>query len=219
MPQLKTICETKGVEGELRVPQIKKLFGDDTITIHKEHGISYRLDVSKIMFSKGNLQERKRIVPHVKDNEKILDMFAGIGYFSLGIAKSHPACEIIACEKNSVAFSFLEENTKLNNLSNITAINKDCRYLKYENMFDRIIMGYLPGTEIFLQHALRMIKSGGIIHYHNIYNENEIWSKPDNEISEACRARKLTFHILEQRKVKSYAPHVYHVVVDFVVEN
>ncbi len=217
MPNIKTVLEFRNIEGEFRVPAVRRLLGKETVTIHREHGILYKLDTSKIMFSKGNVLERKRTAMLTCGNEKILDMFAGIGYFSLGIAKSNPNADIVACEKNPAAFQYLEENITLNKTENIKPLLKDCRFLHFPQCFDRIIMGYLPGTEKFLPSALKMIKPGGVIHYHNIYAEHELWTKAHAEIESACTAASLTPRILEQRKVKSYAPCVSHVVIDFEV--
>ena len=57
LPYVKTVCEITRVEKEFRIPKIKKLAGNGTVTTHKEHGILYKLDAAKIMFSKGNLFE------------------------------------------------------------------------------------------------------------------------------------------------------------------
>ncbi|MEM7819365.1 MAG: class I SAM-dependent methyltransferase family protein [Candidatus Aenigmatarchaeota archaeon] len=216
-PYIKTICEIKQISGELREPKIIKLLGNGTETIHKEHKILYKIDVSKIMFSKGNLNERKRLVEKIKNNETIVDMFAGIGYFSLGIAKFSKAKKIFAIEKNPIAFNYLKENIKLNNIKNIETILADCRKISIEEKPDRIIMGYFPNTEKFLPYALKMSKVGTIIHFHNTYRKNELWDKPIKEIENACKEMNLNFNILEKIKVKSFAPNVYHVVVDFQI--
>src|SRR3989344_454028 len=50
LPYVKTVCEIKGIDNEFRTPKIKRLIGNRTITIHKEHGILYKLDAAKIMF-------------------------------------------------------------------------------------------------------------------------------------------------------------------------
>ncbi|MFH0832455.1 MAG: class I SAM-dependent methyltransferase family protein [Candidatus Aenigmatarchaeota archaeon] len=207
-PYVKTVCEIKSVGGELRKPNVVKLTGDGTETVHKEHNILYKLDVSKIMFSKGNLFERQRLISQVKENEVVVDMFAGIGYFSLSVAKK--AKEVYAIEKNKVAFRYLKENISLNKAGNIHPILGDNRRIaeKLAGKADRVIMGYFPGTEKFLPYALMMLKKNGIIHYHNIYKESELWKKPINEI------KKIGAIILEKRKVKSYAPRVWHVVLD-----
>ena len=153
---VKTVCELQGIEGELRTPIVRKLLGGETVTVHKEHGVLYKLDVAKIMFSKGNVNERQRLTGLVQRNERILDMFAGIGYFTLPLAKTALPREIVACEKNLVAYHYLKENIVLNKVGGVIPLRRDCRTLTYHHAFDRILMGYFPGTETFLPHALRM---------------------------------------------------------------
>ena len=181
LPYIKTVAEICGIKGEFREPRIRKIKGDGFVTTHKEHGIIFKLDVQKIMFSKGNHAERKRMMEIVKSKETIVDMFAGIGYFSLGIAKANPSCKIYAVEKNPLAFRYLKENIKLNKLYNVFPICDDCRNIKIRSV-DRVIMGYLPGTEDFLKNAVKFVKKNGLIHYHNSYTEKELWKKPESEI-------------------------------------
>jgi len=223
LPRIKSVYEILQIVEEFRKPKVKKLAGNGPITIHKEHGILYKLDVTKVMFSKGNLFERQRLIRMVRKNETVVDMFAGIGYFSLGIAKFSLANKIIAIEKNPTAFEFLENNIKLNKIKNIEPILADCRVVapKLVARADRIIMGYLPGTEKFLPAALKMARSTQrrkcVIHFHNTYNENELWEKPIQHIRKACESAKMCFKIIKKKKVKSYAPNVFHVVIDFAV--
>ena len=205
-PRIKTVCEIRRVGGEFRKPSIKKLAGNGFETIHKEHKILYKTDVSKIMFSKGNLHERKRLIDAVKKDEIVVDMFAGIGYFSLGIAKK--AKKVYAIEKNPVAFKYLKENIELNKIGNIIAINADCRNFAVNENINRIIMGYFPGTERFLPHALN-IMGKGTIHYHNSAKNVE---EMKIHIENSCRNRK--FRIRQIKKVKSIAPGIYHFVAD-----
>ncbi|MBI3190985.1 methyltransferase [archaeon] len=219
LPYVKTVCEIREVSGEFREPAVDILFGERTETIHTENGIKYRIDVSKIMFSKGNLTERSRIIPMVKEGENIVDMFAGIGYFSLGLAKFTKAKEILSIEKNPVAYNFFADNIMLNSVKNINAMQGDCAMaaMSIKDYADRIIMGYFPGTEEFLQYALMMAHSPCTIHFHNIYKTKELWTKPLQQIDCACKRAGMIFKIKTKKKVKSYAPRVWHVAVDFVV--
>ena len=207
LPNVKTVGEIKGISGELRQPKISKILGDSFITLHKEHGVLYKFDASKIMFSKGNHYERKRLLDQIKPGEIVIDMFAGIGYFSLGVAKH--AKHVIAIEKNPLSFSYLLENIKLNKIKNITAINSDCRELEMENIADRVLLGYFPKTKKFLPYAKRFSKKGAIVHYHNIYKKSELWDKPEKELKD--------LKIMSKKVVKSYAPNVVHVVIDVKV--
>lgn len=214
-PRVKTVCELKGIEGEFRTPRVRKLAGNGTVTVHKEHGIAYKLDAARLMFSKGNLAERKRLITLVRANETVVDMFAGIGYFSLGIAKFGTARKIYAAEKNAVAYRYLKRNIALNRIKNIEPLCGDSRALaaQFRGTADRVLMGYFPGTERFLPAALMMLKRTGVIHYHNTYHEHELWKKPLNDI----RKHVPRFRVLRQRKVKSTAPRTYHVVLDIEV--
>ena len=89
---------------------------DNPIVEHKEHEVIYRFDITKIMFSKGNINERKYLATLVRENEIIVDMFAGIGYFSLPIAKNAKPAKIYSIELNPDSFYYLVENIKINHL-------------------------------------------------------------------------------------------------------
>jgi len=219
LPYVRTVCEIKEVSGELREPTVSTIAGNGTATVHKENDVLYKIDVSKVMFSKGNLSERKRLLGKIKDGETIIDMFAGIGYFSLPIAKFTKAKEIISIEKNPTAYNFLTDNIALNKITNIIAIQGDCKIAarSFPAKANRILMGYFPGTEEFLGAALWMAKPGCIIHFHNIYPEKDLWKKPMSQIDEICSAFKKKYHIILRKKVKSFSPKKWHVVIDFAI--
>ena len=215
LPYIKTVCEIKEVSGEFRKAKIKILFGKSTETIHKENGILYKLDVSKIMFSKGNLSERKRLIGKINPGEIVVDMFAGIGYFSLNLAKFTKTKNIYSIEKNKTAFGYLKENIRLNKIKNIEPLYGDCRKVKIKEKADRIIMGYFPGTDKFLPSAFRLLKKKGIIHYHNIFSQEELWDKNIQILEKSAKENGFKLErVLEKKIVKDYAPNVYHVVVD-----
>src|SRR3989344_2277666 len=129
MFKVKTVCNRTGeIIGEFREPQIEVIYGDkNTETIVIENGCKYKFDASKIMFAKGNLNERVRIAGLVKKGEIVVDMFAGIGYFTLNIGRAGKAKKVYSIEKNPVSFKYLQENIKLNHIHNVEAINGDCK--------------------------------------------------------------------------------------------
>jgi len=218
-PYIRTVCVREGpVEGEFRKPRIRVVGGEsNTVTIHRESGCLFKLDVSKVMFSKGNLFERSRVAGLVRKGEAVADMFAGIGYFTIPIAKHSKAGVVYAIEKNPDAFSFLKENIKLNHLeSKIVPILGDNREVDISDAADRILMGYLPRTFEFLPAAFRILKpDGGVMHYHDTYHKEELWDKPVRKIEEeASRNGYALSAITRKRKVKEYAPNIYHIVID-----
>ncbi|MEM2873878.1 MAG: class I SAM-dependent methyltransferase family protein [Candidatus Nanoarchaeia archaeon] len=208
-PYVKTVCLQKGIFGEFRQPRIEILAGtQNTETIHNELNCKFKLDVAKIMWSKGNHFERRRLLRLVKPNEIIIDMFAGIGYWSIILGKHTKAKKIIAIEKNPEAFDFLIENICLNKLLNITAIEGDCRFFIGEKA-DRILMGYFPNTIKFLPHALKLSKKGTHIHFH------ELTSDLDNLKKKISKFKELEIENI--RKVKEYSPNKTHYVFDLKV--
>lgn len=207
---VKSVFRRGIISGELRKPGIERIAGNTNITIHKENGCVYKLDVTKVMFSKGNLSERGRIV--AKPGEDVVDMFAGIGYFTIPIAKKTRDCRICAIEKNKDSIRFLKDNIELNNLDNIEVIHGDCRDIEINS--DRILMGYFPGTEKFLDKAFSILRREGIIHYHDIYKKGELWRKPLGLLQTNGLDRGYKMETLYKKIVKQYSPCKYHVVVD-----
>ena len=211
----KTVVNALSIHGEYRLPNVKIIYGNNTETIHKENNILFKLDVSKIMFSSGNIYERNRIAEYSNKNETVVDMFAGIGYFSIPIAKYSMPKKIYAYEKNPDAYHYLCENIKLNKLNNVVPILSDCRNAD-ENIADRIIMGYLKDTHIFLPKAIKILNDNGIIHYH----ENvviELFDEKISQIKKIFSNENKNMKIINYRVVKSYAPGVSHVVMDIFV--
>lgn len=218
VPRTKTVCRRTGfIQTMYRKPQVKVIAGEKkTETIHKEHGVIYKLDVKEVMFAKGNLNERRRIIELVKDSEIIVDFFAGIGYFSIGIAKFANPRKIYSIEINPRAYHYLCENIRLNRVQDkIIPILGDCRKIapKLGKIFDRIIMGLLPSCKDYLPYAMQVIKSNGIIHYHGTAKKEE-WKNLLKDVKNAAEKQGMRVKLLRKLIVKSYAPKVYHWVLD-----
>jgi len=212
--QLKTVLrETGGVSGEFRQPVTKVLAGGETETVHLENGILYKLDAAKIMFSSGNMEERLRMAELKCEGETIVDMFAGIGYFSLPLAVYQKPAKVIACELNPVAFRYLQDNISLNHVSRIVKpVLGDNRDLVGESIADRVIMGYVKTTHEHLPTAVRLLRSGGTVHYHETCPNELLPARPIDRLKTAVVGAEV--EVLRMKQIKSYAPGVSHVVVD-----
>lgn len=218
IPNTKTVCRRTGsIETRHRKPQIKVIAGEEnTETVHKEHGVKYKLDVSKIMFSKGNLNERKRLVKLIKPGETIVDMFSGIGYFSVGIAKFSNPERVYSIEIDPVSYHYLCENIKLNKIEDkIIPIHGDCilEIPKIGRVADRVIMGLLPSPREYLPDALKVVKNEGIIHYHGTSKKSK-WEELLEDVRTAASIEGFKVKLKKKIRVKSYAPRVYHFVLD-----
>jgi len=189
--------------------------GAQSVDVDREHGIVYKLDIKEIMFSKGNLNERKRIVKQIKKSETIVDMFAGIGYFCLGIAKFSEAKKIYAIEINPKSYEYLLENIRINKVgSKIIPILGDSavEIMKLGRIADRVIMGLLPSCKEYLKDAMKVVKPNRIIHYHGIAKKGD--KKLFEDVETAARSEGRKTRLIKKTKVKSYAPKVYHFVLD-----
>ena len=209
---VKTIMKVDHIYGTKREPVIKLLYGNDTETINKENECLFKLDLKKVMWSKGNNNERIRIAKLVEDNETVIDMFAGIGYFSIPIGVHSNAKQIYSIEINPNSFHYLKEDIKLNKISNITPLLGDCINITPDYKADRIIMGYVKTTHHYLKVAIDSLNKGGVIHYHETVPEKLMDIRPINRIKELAGDRQVEF--LKLNKVKKYSPGVFHVVCD-----
>lgn len=211
---LKTVLREIGaIGGEFRRPTTRVILGSDTVTTHLENGIKYRLDAAEIMFSSGNEEERIRMARLPCDGETIVDMFAGIGYFSLPLAVYQRPRRVIACEVNPRAHSFLVENISLNKVQErVQPFLGDNRTFPGESFADRVLMGYVKTTHEFLPTAMRFLKDGGVVHYHETCPNELMPQRPVQRLKEAARGSVVD--VLRLKEIKSYAPGVCHVVVD-----
>ncbi len=204
---VKTVLLKGRIKGEYRIPDYEIIAGSDTVTIHKENSILYKLDLTKVMFSAGNISERIRM-SKLPQGEKVVDMFAGIGYFSLPIAKfchSH----VSAVEKNEDAYNLLCENIILNKVEDfVTPFHMDCK--DFEGKAERVIMGH-PEAYKYLGKAFEMVEKG-FIHYHEFTPEKKLTRPHERLYSSAEKAGKSVK--IKMRKIKKYSPGVWHTVCD-----
>lgn len=210
----KTVCaDVRGVSGEFRRPSMEIIYGSETESVRLENGIRYGFDVTKVMFASGNTEERMRMRNIDCTGETVVDMFAGIGYFTLPLAKFSGARRVFACEKNPESYEFLVRNVKMNEVDDVVIpILADNRDLLGVHFADRILMGYVQTTSDFVGTALRMIRPNGIIHYHDTFYVNEYDEKIRKIFDDACGPGG--YEIIGIREVKSFAPSVSHYVAD-----
>ena len=185
--------KTGDTEGIYRIKKYEYVAGEkNTETIHKEYGCRYMLDIRKVYFNPRLATERYRVAEKVRDGERILDMFAGVGPFSILIAKKKNV-EIHSIDINPDAFYYLKKNIEINKVRNVFPYLGDCREIVKELPdFDRIIMNLPKSSLDFMDTALNKIKKNGIIHLYSIKQKEEI-----------------KYNVIDIQKVKSYSPKVY----------
>lgn len=218
---IKTVFQaTSAVSGEYRTRELLFIAGEKkTETIYRENGCRYLLDVSSVYFTPRLSTERMRIAGQVTDGAKVVDMFAGIGPFSILIAKRFPGAHVIAIDKNPVAIKYLKENAKLNKIKNIEIKEGDAREEILEiSDADHVIMNLPHSAMDFIDVALGIMKRGGVIHFYAISHEDNLFDGIFREIEEYAGRAGFQVNSLDRRIVRPYAPYQYNVCIDFCVE-
>ncbi|WP_406670222.1 class I SAM-dependent methyltransferase family protein [Methanolobus sp. ZRKC4] len=215
---VKTVLAALGpVEGEFRTRRFKAIAGEDrTSTIHKEYGCKYYIDLERAYFTPRLATERSRILAQVKAGQTVADMFAGVGPYSIMIARKNPDIRVIAMDKNPDAVEFLRRNIELNSVTNVEAIEGDANQEveKFPDVADHVIMNLPHNANEFLDAAMKLCAQGAIIHYYDITPEDDLFDSSLKLIEEAASKAGREIELIDARVVRSYAPHQLNVCIE-----
>lgn len=205
-----------GIHGPWRTPRTTLLWGSGTKTVHVEHGVRFALDPQQVMFSSGNLEERIRMGRVVRPGEVVVDLFAGIGYYSLPMAVHGTPRRIVACEANPIAYDYLRAGVSLNRVETVDARLGDCRTVAPTGIANRVLLDYLREGPAYLPTALRAFREGGWLHYHEACPDARR-ERISEAVERAATAEGRAVGSQRLRRVKAYAPGVTHYVLDALI--
>jgi tRNA (guanine37-N1)-methyltransferase len=228
---LKVFEKVSEVKGLYRLRDFKILSGEDkSETIHKENKCKFKLDIKKTYFSPRLGFERKRISSlDYKESEKIIDLFAGVGPFSIQIAKNHNVL-VNAFDVNPDAYNYLLENLKINKLKGtIIPYQRDVLELlnptdelglTLKNQADRIIMNLPEKSLEYIRVACYlMCDSGGIIHIYQFSEKpNSIKKSIQNANSELTKNGWQIEKIMNAKVVKPFSPKADLIILDLHIK-
>ena len=211
---------------KIRSSQVKMIKGNSGEVEFVDNGVKFWLDVTKVMFSSGNVTERHRIGEINMDGEIVIDAFAGIGYYTLPMLVRSNAKHVYACEMNPNSIIALRRGAELNQvLDRLTIVEGDNQETlqSLTGIADRLHLGILPSSQSTWKLAINCLKStGGMIHIHMNVKESEIEDFSDQCIAELnkyavnqCGFENVSLQHVE--KVKWYAPHIRHIVLDVAI--
>jgi len=204
-PSVRLVALDRGVQGTTRVRDLEVLAGEgDLVTVHREHGLRFEVDLSKCYFSPRLATERQRVASAVRDGERVLDMFAGVGPFSIMIAKARKVQKVWAVDINPVAVEYINRNIKLNKVENVEPVTADAKdFVPGLGPVDRIIMN-LPHTGFdYLRLAILACADGATIHFY------EITDAPDYrvmDIEALAQGLGRLAKVVEKCEVRTYSP-------------
>lgn len=211
----------------LRTSQVTMLLGENGEVEFTDYGVKFWFDVTKVMFSSGNVTERHRIGSIDMTDECVIDAFAGIGYYTLPMLVRSGARHIYACELNADSVDALSRGARLNGVTNrLTIVEGDNQdtLKNLTGLADRVHLGILPSSESVWHLAVDCLKTtGGVIHIHMNVKEVEV-----DEFVMYCLSElqdHVTKHhnftniaVIHVEKVKWYAPHTRHIVIDVCID-
>ena len=205
--------------GEKRESTVELLRGEDDWVIRRENGIDYGYNFTQCMFSAGNVNERRRMGEVGGVEETVVDLFSGIGYYTLPMLVNSQVNHVHCCEWNPNAIRALKWSLDRNNVANRCTIHEGDNRLTAPNLSgqaDRVILGLLPTAEGGFELAINCLKKiGGGLHIHGIAPASDHDSWVDEIITKLSNLNH-DFSISESSRVrvKSYAPHWDHLVLD-----
>jgi len=219
------LAKSGAVEGVYRLREFKVIAGvEKTATIHKEYGCIYHVDLTKAYFSPRLSHEHNRVASQVKEGEILVDMFAGVGPFSILIAKKHENVQVYAIDVNPDAVDFLKRNITANRVERkVMPLLGDVRQVVREQLTrvaDRVIMN-LPEKAIeYVDVACEAIKlEGGIMHYYEFTKASDPLETARVRLTEAInQTNRNVKKILLARAVRATAPFTWQVVVDAEIQ-
>lgn len=206
----RAVLDDRGAHGLRRRPDARHVCGDtETETLHREHGYRFRLDPQRVMYSCGNAEERRRVERLVEPDERVLDMFAGIGYFAVPAAVG--GATVTATEIDGTAHRYLEENAALNGVADrLEPRHTDCR--EVDGRYDRVLMGHFDAAW-YLDHAVARLRPGGTLHLHGVVARGGR-EDVDAAARRSVAAAGATVDDVEVRTVKPVGSQLLHVVAD-----
>ncbi len=206
-PRLRSVALDRGVKGEWRVRDLEVIAGErSTETSHTEYGVRFLIDPAKVYFNPRLANERKRIASLVREGERVIDMFAGVGPFAIMIAKYAEPEIVFALDLNPDAFSYLQKNIALNKVTKVVPMLGDSKDLIYDlPCADRIVMNLPHSARGFFHDALARLNLGGTIHFFTISDRGSIQSLVDEMLMEAA-GTGVKIEASRMEELKTYSP-------------
>ncbi len=212
-------CQKTDIAGDHRTRSLELIAGEGTTrTEYKESGCRFAVDVEKAFFSPRLSTERSRIAGLVQNGQTLLNMFAGVGMFSI-LAASKCKCTAYSVDLNPVASFLCEQSIRMNKLAGeVISINGDIsKVIREQNLADRsdhTLMLLPERSDEFVDDAIYATKSGGIIHYyaHVHADKKSLIAEAINE--RWVRVSGIKSEIIESKLVRAVGPRYYQAVAD-----
>jgi len=214
------------VSGDLRLRELEWVAGEKRAeTVHREHGCIFKVDLRRCYFSPRLSHERLRIAEQVQPGEVVVNMFAGVGCYSIIIAKHSEANKIFSIDINPDAVQYMQENVELNKVKEqVLPLEGDARRIVEErlrNVANRVLMPLPERAYEYLDCAvLTLMPAGGWIHYYDFEHAGK-GEKPIEKVKMKVAGKlenlDVKFETPFGRIVRHTGPNWYQVVLDLKI--
>jgi len=224
---VKTVfAQTSPILGDFRVRELKLVAGENkTSTKYKESGCVFEVDIEKCFFSPRLSHERLRIAHLVKSGETVVNMFSGVGCFSILIAKTESKTKVFSINANPVAVQYMKENVRINRVYGtvipLLGDSKEVISTQLQGKADRVLMP-LPGKALeYLPYAVSALKKpNSWIHYYDFQHaagkERPI-EKTKLKVAQKLDSLGVGYFFSFSRVVRSIGPNWYQTALDIQV--
>ena len=167
--------------------------------------------------------ERMRVAREVEEGEQVLDMFAGVGPYSILIAKTQRTSKVYSVDINPEAFTYLEDNILLNQVADrVVPLLGDSGKLAVGDLrgtANRVIMNLPSESTKFLDAAVQALgEDGGVIHYYAFAPRSDNMDEIKRSISSRIeRQGKTVDSFTFSNIIKEVAPNRVQIAIDVAI--
>ena len=214
------------ITGDFRVRNLKLLAGENkTSTTHKESGCTFKVEVERCYFSPRLSHEHLRIAKLVQPGETVVNMFAGVGCFSIIIAKTQSRSKVYSIDVNPTAVRCMVENVRINQVFDrvfpILGDAKDIIQTQLQGVADRVLMPLPEKALEYLPYAMSALKqTGGWIHYYDFQHapgKEEPVEKTKLKVAQKLDTADIGYIFANSRVMRPTGPNWYQTVLDIQV--
>ena len=217
--------KTDKIKGRLRIAKTRFILGvDKRETVHIENGCRFKLNIDETYFSPRLSNQRQEVASDIvkkvnRKKNKILVLFAGVGPFSIVVAKklklAGKKALIVSNELNRKACQYACENVRINKVEDyVNVVQGDAKKiavkLKKLNLplkYDFVIMPRPNLKDTFLKEMGRMANKGAKFYYHGFGKKEEVVREIKNS--------KIKINNFKMKKAGDIGPYKNRWMVEF----
>ena len=223
-PVKSVFCQVSAIEGDYRLRKLELISGENSpITVYKEHGCTFKVDVINTYFSPRLSTERLRIAKLTEPNEVIVNMFGGVGTFSIIISRYNNSAKVYSIDSNPIATDMCRQNIEINKLTgNVIPVLGDAEqeiHKSLKGIAKRVLMPLPEKARDFVDAAVSSLENGsGMIHYFcHVGADNKKTAIQNGVMDTSESFSKFNHTIRNVRVVREVGPRFYQIVSDVMV--